>query len=165
MAVLNQIAVEFVGGRAYAEIGSLLWAFAALGTLLAMLQVMVYDAVARQNRKAVYLVWAAFVAVLCAIPFVSTVTQWLTAVSIADASALVLLLLTLRPSRDRVTDESQDAASLRRPMRAPSGRPRASSRRCPPRRRAARCSSVARPICSRTNASSASASPVATSNT
>ena len=113
VAVLNQIAVEFVGGRAYAEIGSLLWAFAALGTLLAMLQVMVYDAVARQNRKAVYLVWAAFVAVLCAIPFVSTVTQWLTAVSIADASALVLLLLTLRPSRDRVTDESQDAASLR----------------------------------------------------
>jgi O-antigen/teichoic acid export membrane protein len=112
VAVLHTIAVEFVGGQAYAEIGSMLWAFAALGTLLAMLQVMVYDAVARQNRNAVYLVWAALVAVLCAIPFVSTVTQWLTAVSIADASALVLLLLTLRPSRDRVADRPQDAASL-----------------------------------------------------
>ncbi len=112
VAVLHEVAVEFVGGQAYAEIGSMLWAFGALGTLLAMLQVMVYDAVARQNRRAVYLVWAAFVAVLCAIPFVSTVTQWLTAVSIADASALVLLLLTLRPSRDRVADRPQDAASL-----------------------------------------------------
>jgi O-antigen/teichoic acid export membrane protein len=113
VAVLHRVAVEFVGGRAYGEIGSMLWAFATLGTLLAMLQVMVYDAVARQHRSAVYLIWVTLVAVLCAIPFVSTVTEWLAAVSIADASALLLLLLTLRPSRGRVSDEPQDATSLR----------------------------------------------------
>ncbi|MEO5710655.1 MAG: polysaccharide biosynthesis protein [Nocardioidaceae bacterium] len=113
VAVLHTIAVEFVGGRAYAEIGSMLWAFAALGTLLAMLQVMVYDAVARQNRSAVYLVWATLVAVLCTIPFVSTVVEWLTAVSIADTSALLLLLLTLRPSRRQVPSEPQDVPSVR----------------------------------------------------
>ncbi len=113
VALLHPIAVEFVGGQAYAEIGSMLWAFAALGTLLAMLQVMIYDAVARQNRSAVYVVWAAFVAVLCAIPFVSTVTQWLTAVTIADASALLVLLVSLRTSRSEPATEPQDAASLR----------------------------------------------------
>jgi O-antigen/teichoic acid export membrane protein len=113
VAVLHTIAVEFVGGQAYSEIGSLLWAFAALGTLLAMLQVMVYDAVARQNRSAVYLVWAALVAVLCAIPFVSTVEEWLTAVAIADASALLLLMVTLRTSRGPVPSQPQDIATLR----------------------------------------------------
>jgi O-antigen/teichoic acid export membrane protein len=113
VAVLHRIAVEFVGGRAYAEIGSLLWAFAALGTLLAMLQVMVYDAVARQHRSAVYLVWTALVAVLCAIPFVSTVTEWLTAVVIADTSALALLLVTLRPSKRERTRAPEDAAPVR----------------------------------------------------
>jgi hypothetical protein len=113
VAVLHRIAVEFVGGHAYAEIGSLLWAFAALGTLLAMLQVMVYDAVARQHRSAVYLVWAALVAVLCAIPFVSTVTEWLTAVTIADTSALLLLLATLRPTKDDLLAAEKDAASVR----------------------------------------------------
>ena len=113
VAVLHTIAVEFVGGQAYSEIGSLLWAFAALGTLLAMLQVMVYDAVARQNRSAVYLVWAALVAVLCTIPFVSTVEEWLTAVAIADASALLLLMVTLRTSRGPVPSQPQDIATLR----------------------------------------------------
>ena len=113
VAVLHRFAVEFVGGQAYAEIGSMLWAFACLGTLLAMLQLMVYDAVARQNRGAVYLVWGTLVAVLCAIPFVSTVTEWLAAVSIADACALGLLLLALRPSRSEPATERQDAASLR----------------------------------------------------
>jgi O-antigen/teichoic acid export membrane protein len=112
VALLHRIAVEFVGGRAYSEIGSLLWAFAALGTLLAMLQVMVYDAVARQHRSAVYLVWAALVAVLCAIPFVSTVTEWLTAVVIADTSALLLLMATLRPSKDAPATAPEDAASV-----------------------------------------------------
>src|SRR3954468_6230066 len=102
VAVLHRIAVEFVGGSAYADIGSLLWAFAALGTLLAMLQIMVYDAVARQHRRAVYLVWAALLAVLCAIPFVSTVAEWLTAVTIADTSALLLLLATLRPTKEQL---------------------------------------------------------------
>ncbi|HVI18597.1 MAG TPA: oligosaccharide flippase family protein [Gaiellales bacterium] len=113
VAVLHRIAVEFVGGSAYAEIGSLLWAFAALGTLLAMLQIMVYDAVARQHRRAVYLVWAALLAVLCAIPFVSTVTEWLTVVAVADASALLLLMATLRPSRDETAEASEDAAAVR----------------------------------------------------
>ena len=46
-----------------------------LGTLLAMLQLMVYDIVARQRQRAVLLVWAALrAAVRCAIPFVDSLT-------------------------------------------------------------------------------------------
>ncbi len=92
-AVLQRITVEFIGGGAYAAIGPILWGFAALGTLLAMLQVMVYDVVARQHRRAVFLIWAALLGVLCTIPFVSTVNEWLLVVCTADSILLVVLLV------------------------------------------------------------------------
>jgi O-antigen/teichoic acid export membrane protein len=113
VAVLRGIAVEFVGGGQYADIASMLWGFAVLGTLLAMLQVMVYDVVARQRRRAVYLVWTALVAVLCAIPFVSTVGQWLTVVTVVDTSLLVvLLLINLRRTAPEASAPAPDTASL-----------------------------------------------------
>ena len=47
----------FVGGDDYAEIESLLWLFAVLGTLLSMLQLLVYSVLARQGTRSAYLVW------------------------------------------------------------------------------------------------------------
>jgi O-antigen/teichoic acid export membrane protein len=98
--VLSGIAVEFVGGTEYTAVKGLLWAFAGLGTLLALLQVLVYDVVARQHRKAVFLVWAGLLAVLCTIPFVSTAREWLVVVSTTDSTLLlVLFVVTLRHRR------------------------------------------------------------------
>ena len=45
----------------YAEIADHLWIFAILGTVLAMLQLLVYSVLARQGQRSVYLVWAALV--------------------------------------------------------------------------------------------------------
>ena len=47
----------FVGGDAYAEIESQLWLFAVLGTVLALLQLVVYSVLARQGTRSTYLVW------------------------------------------------------------------------------------------------------------
>ena len=44
------LALVFVGGQDYAEVQSLLWLFAVLGTLLAMLQLLVYSVLARQRH-------------------------------------------------------------------------------------------------------------------
>lgn len=112
VAALRGIAVEFVGGGQYAEIASMLWGFAVLGTLLAMLQVMIYDVVARQRRRAVYLVWTALVTVLCAIPFVSTVGQWLTVVTAVDTTLLVVLLLLNLRRTPELRAPAADVASL-----------------------------------------------------
>jgi O-antigen/teichoic acid export membrane protein len=110
---LSGIAVEFVGGGQYDAISGMLWAFAGLGTLLALLQVLVYDVVARQHRKAVFLVWAALVAVLCTIPFVATAREWLVVVTTTDSTLLVVLfVLTLRHSR--VVEEPVAEDSRRR---------------------------------------------------
>ena len=44
---------SFVGGSQYAELEGRLWAFAVLGTLLAMLQLLIYNIVARQRQRTV----------------------------------------------------------------------------------------------------------------
>ena len=62
--LLSPIAMIFVGGGQYSDIESKLWLFAVLGTVLAMLQLLVYAVLARQGRRSVYAPWAALVLVV-----------------------------------------------------------------------------------------------------
>jgi O-antigen/teichoic acid export membrane protein len=94
---LSALAVVFVGGEAYAEIEDQLWAFAILGTLLALVQIMVYAILARQGQRSVLLIWAALATLLVLVPLVDSVRGLLTLVVCVDAALLaVLLLLSLR---------------------------------------------------------------------
>ncbi|CAA9352642.1 MAG: Capsular polysaccharide biosynthesis protein [uncultured Nocardioidaceae bacterium] len=63
-AVASRLAVVFVGGSAYVELRPDIWAFAVLGTLLAMTQLQVYAVVARQRGPAVLVLWTGLVAVV-----------------------------------------------------------------------------------------------------
>ncbi len=53
VTVLSAWAIVFVGGKQYSAIGDWLWAFALLGGVLSMLQIVVYSVLARQARKSV----------------------------------------------------------------------------------------------------------------
>jgi O-antigen/teichoic acid export membrane protein len=97
VAVLSPLAVVFVGGPEYADLQHRLWVFAALGTLLALLQLMVYDVVARQHQRMVYVIWAGMAALLAVTPFVGSVTGLVGTVVAVDAVLfMVLLLASLR---------------------------------------------------------------------
>jgi len=97
VAVLSRIAVSFVGGPAYSDLQDRLWLFAVLGTLLAMIQLMVYDVVARQHQRMVFVVWAALVALACVAPFVGSLTFLIVVVVFIDLLLfLVLLAVSLR---------------------------------------------------------------------
>ncbi|HET8559210.1 MAG TPA: polysaccharide biosynthesis protein [Marmoricola sp.] len=61
---LSALALVFVGGHQYVQVESDLWLFAVLGTLLSMLQLLVYSVLARQSRYAVYAIWVALLAVV-----------------------------------------------------------------------------------------------------
>jgi O-antigen/teichoic acid export membrane protein len=63
-AVLDDVAVTFVGGSQYAEITPYIWAFAVLGTILAMIQLLVYALVAKQDRTSTLGIWIASLAVV-----------------------------------------------------------------------------------------------------
>jgi O-antigen/teichoic acid export membrane protein len=99
-AVLSGIAVTFIGGSQYGDLQGRLWAFAALGTLLAMLQLMVYNVVARQHQRTVYVIWAALLLLLAAAPLLGSLDRLLVFVLCLDAALfIVLLAASLRPRR------------------------------------------------------------------
>jgi O-antigen/teichoic acid export membrane protein len=87
-----ELAVEFIGGKAYLELSSLIWAFAAIGTIWAMIQLLVYNVVARQNRRGVLAVWAGTVALAALAPAVATIPFLLTAVIVVESVVLLVLV-------------------------------------------------------------------------
>lgn len=89
--VLSDLAVQFIGGNAYAGLTSLIWAFAAVGTIWAMIQVLVYSVVARQHRRAVGVVWAGVALLVALSPAVDTLERLLLAVVTIEGAVLLLL--------------------------------------------------------------------------
>jgi hypothetical protein len=59
---------------------------------LSVLQLLVYGVVARQSRRAVYLIWAALVVLVIWAQAASTVGQLLNVVTFVDSMLLVALL-------------------------------------------------------------------------
>lgn len=92
--VFQGLALVFVGGSAYAEISDQLWLFALLGTVLSMLQLLVYAVLARSGWRPVLLVWLTYFAVVALGLQASSVTGLLSVVLTCDALLLVALLLT-----------------------------------------------------------------------
>lgn len=91
-ALLSDLALLFVGGQDYAEVGPLLWLFAALGTVFAMVQLMVYEVVARQHGASVHVVWAGLVLVAGLAGLVDSVAA-LVGVALAVNTAVLLALV------------------------------------------------------------------------
>ncbi|MDQ6641069.1 MAG: polysaccharide biosynthesis protein [Actinomycetota bacterium] len=94
--VLSGLTLTFIGGHQYVAIQHQLWRFALLGTLLSMLQLLVYSVVARQSRRSVYLVWAALILLVVGARLTHDVTALVNVVSSVDGALfLALLALTL----------------------------------------------------------------------
>ena len=107
-ALLPGLALIFVGGSEYADVRSQLWVFAVLGTLLALLMMVVYGLLARGGQRSVYVTWVALVAIIGVGLTVSSITGMLTVVIAVD-SVLVLVLLVAHqrsvPARVAATAE------------------------------------------------------------
>ncbi len=101
-AVLPDLALVFVGGDDYQDIADHLWIYAVLGTVLSMLQLLIYSVLARQGQRTVYLVWTAFVGLVLGGLACSSLRGLVTVVITADAALLAVLLvvslLVIRPT-------------------------------------------------------------------
>lgn len=107
--LLPQLAMVFVGGAEYAAIEPRLWAFAVLGTLLSMLQLLVYAVIARQGRRSVLLVWVALAAMVVLGLTASSLGALLAVVVGVDAALLAALVaisywLVEQPAPTRTDD-------------------------------------------------------------
>ncbi len=123
VALLSGLAQEFVGGTAYAEVRPLLWVFALLGTVLAMIQLLVYGALAGRHPRAVLVLWAGLVATVAAATMVDTVAELLVLKLGIDVAVLVVLAVILivlpapagEPSADLPTPLAEDVSSPEQP--------------------------------------------------
>lgn len=104
--LLSGVAMVFVGGAEYSDVQSRLWTFAVLGTLLSMLQLLVYSVLARQGTRSTYFVWLAVVALLACSPWVHTLGGLLVLITVIDA-ALFAVLLGLSLWRMRLPSSAQ----------------------------------------------------------
>lgn len=107
---LSGMALAFAGGAAYRAAEGRLWAFAAAGTLLAAVQLVVYAALARGRRTIVWLVWGA-AAVFVAAGVALATSESLLAVKVASAGLLLASLVVLsgrrRPGAEPVDGPGQ----------------------------------------------------------
>ena len=90
--LLSGIAIRFVGGAPYVEVEPRLWLFAILGTLLSMIQLLVYSVLARQGKRSVYVVWLALLSLIGVGLTADSVLGLVTIVVLVDVTLLVVLL-------------------------------------------------------------------------
>lgn len=90
--LLSGIAIRFVGGAKYTEVEPRLWIFAILGTLLSMIQLLVYSVLARQGKRSGYVVWLALVILVGVGLTADSVLGLVTIVVLVDLALLVVLL-------------------------------------------------------------------------
>ena len=83
----------FVGGHDYAAVADHLWKFAVLGTILGMLQLLVYSTLARQQVRAALLTWTALVGVVVGATMVASASSLLLVVLAVDSLLFLALLV------------------------------------------------------------------------
>ncbi|WP_324273096.1 hypothetical protein [Blastococcus brunescens] len=92
-AAVGSAALPLAGGAAYGDtLGAAAWLFAALGTLLALAQLLLYSGVATADRSAVGAVWAAALAEALVVQLLSA-TGRLSVVTIAVTAVVTAFLL------------------------------------------------------------------------
>ena len=85
----------------YGAVEDRLWQFAILGTLLSMIQLLVYALIARRGSRATWLLWAALAVIVVGAQATATIGGLLLLVIVVDAVLLVGLLIPMAWRRGR----------------------------------------------------------------
>ena len=107
---LPALALVFVGGSEFAGLEDKLWLFAIVGTLLSMIQLLLYSALARRQGRAVLMIWMTLGALLALSTTVHSVTSLVTLVCILNTVLLIGLTLTAWRAQPRSAPEPATTA-------------------------------------------------------
>jgi O-antigen/teichoic acid export membrane protein len=108
--VFPDLALLFVGGDDFEAIADELWKFAIVGTLLSMIQLLVYSALARRQGRAVILIWTALVLLVAGALAVNTAASLvLVVVAINSVLFAALLAVALSSGRPAATVRAEEA--------------------------------------------------------
>lgn len=102
-ALLPRLALVLVGGEQYEEIAGRLWLFALAGSCLAVVHLLVFDALARHAHGVVVLVWAG-AAVVVAVAYGLDVHLTGLVTTVASVSAVLAVIVWFVPGRTTTQD-------------------------------------------------------------
>ena len=114
-ALLSTLVVRILGGSAYLPLAPQLWLFAAVGSVYALVQVLLFGRIAATDTRAVAAVWVAVVVlgVVVAGWRHDSVTEIVsTALAVGTALTAVGLVVTARGRRAPAPDEKSDAGAV-----------------------------------------------------
>jgi O-antigen/teichoic acid export membrane protein len=89
--LLPDLALLFVGGDDFAGIKDDLWKFAIVGTLLSMLQLLVYSTLARRQGRAIVIIWTALVVLVGIAVTLNTAVSLVMLIALVDGVLFVAL--------------------------------------------------------------------------
>ena len=92
--VLPDLALTFIGGDEYAGVTDNLWKFAIIGTLLSMIQLLVYSALARRQGRALVMIWTTLLLLVAGAFWTESVTSLVSLVLALDALLCLALFVT-----------------------------------------------------------------------
>ena len=92
--VLPDLALAFIGGEEYAGVADHLWKFAIVGTLLSMIQLLVYSALARRQGRALVMIWTSLLVLVAGAFWTTHVSSLVALVVTVDAVLCLALLAT-----------------------------------------------------------------------
>lgn len=113
VAVLAGFAADLLHSEKLAAVAGHLWLFAVLGTLLSVIQLLVYATLARQGRSSIALVWLALVVCVAVGSTTSTPTGLLT-VMISTSAVLtgLLVVASLRADSGRTAPDAPSVGGV-----------------------------------------------------
>lgn len=110
-AALPRVALILVGGEKYADITDRLWLFALSGSLLAIVHLLVFDALARHAHGITIMIWIAGGAVLLgAYVLHAGITGLVVTVAVVAAVLGTVVFFAPRPAERSAAEPAQDAA-------------------------------------------------------
>ncbi|MCW2825924.1 MAG: polysaccharide biosynthesis protein [Aeromicrobium sp.] len=112
-AVLPRLALILVGGDKYEEITDRLWLFALAGSLLAIVHLLVFEALARHAHGIVVMIWVAVAAVVAAAYGLNVdITGLVLTVAVVAAVLATVVYLTPHPTKAPPSSLATDPRDL-----------------------------------------------------
>jgi O-antigen/teichoic acid export membrane protein len=112
-AVLPRLALILVGGDKYEEITGRLWLFALAGSLLAIVHLLVFEALARHAHGIVVMIWVAVAAVVAAAYGLNVdITGLVLTVAVVAAVLATVVYLTPHPTKAPPSSVATDPRDL-----------------------------------------------------
>ena len=100
-AILPKVALILVGGDTYADMTSRLWLFALAGSILAVVHLLVFDALARHAHGIAIMLWIA-VAAVAAVAYGLNVHITGLIITVASVSAVLATIVWFAPAKSKI---------------------------------------------------------------